>query len=58
MDYMVEFLDARDRLIGEEEVFDRRNLPAVLDSVRTRVMHDPDLMQDCRGLHIHKIDGA
>ena len=58
MDYMVEFLDGRDRLIGEEEVFERRNIAAVLDSVRTRVMHDPDLMQDCTGMHIQKIAGA
>jgi len=58
MHYMVEFLDIGDRLIGEEEVFNRHNLPALLDSVRARVLYDPDLMQDCTGLHIHKLEAA
>ena len=55
--YMVEFLNKRDAQIGEEEVFIRDNMLKLLDSVRTRIMYDPDLLHDCTGLHIQTIDG-
>ena len=54
--YVVEFVDADEGVIGDEEVFIRANLLRLLDSVRTRIMHDDDLLEDCRGLHIRRVD--
>jgi hypothetical protein len=53
--YLVEFLNSHDGLI-EEEVYTRSSWATLLDSVRARVLHDEDLLHDCRAIEIRKMD--
>lgn len=56
--YVVEYLDASEAPIGEEEVFIRSNILTLLDSVRTRIMHNEELLEDCCGLNIRLVDDS
>ena len=53
--YAVEFIDRTEVPIGEEEVFVRSNILTLLDSVRTKIMHDDVLLEDCCGLNIRLV---
>jgi len=58
--YSVEFLDASEGVIGdgEAEIFIRSNILTLLDSVRTKIMHDDDLLEQCCGLNIRLVDDS
>ena len=58
--YSVEFLDASEYVLGdgEAEIFIRSNILTLLDSVRTKIMHDPDLLENCSGLNIRMVDDS
>lgn len=56
--YVVEYLDASEAPIGPEEIFIRSNILTLLDSVRTKIMHDDELLEDCCGLNIRLVDDS
>lgn len=56
--YVVEYLDAGEGQIGEDEIFIRSNILTLLDSVRTKIMHDSELLEDCCGLNIRLVDDS
>lgn len=56
--YVVEYLDISEGTIGEDEIFVRSNILTLLDSVRTKIMHDDDLLEQCCGLNIRLVDDS
>lgn len=56
--YVVEYLDISEGTIGEEEVFVRSNILTMLESVRIKIMHDDDLLEQCCGLNIRLVDDS
>ena len=56
--YVVEFLDASEGTIGEDEVFVRSNILTLLDSVRMKIMGDDELLAQCCGLNIRLVDDS
>ena len=56
--YVVEYLDAGEGQIGGDEIFVRSNILTLLDSVRTKIMHDDELLEQCCGLNIRLVDDS